>query len=75
MKGKSFKKKLNKFVVAYLDITLIRNKFESFSIQSGIFQDKLKLSGVTTLFEGGNEWGIGDFRLMSALPRFSKMLE
>ena len=66
---------MNKFVVVYLDITLVRNKFESFSIQSGIFQDRLKLSGVTTLFESGNEWGIGDFRLISVLLRFSKMLE
>ena len=45
------------------------------SLQTGIFPDKLKIARVTTLFKGGENCELGNYRLMSVLPWFSKILQ
>ena len=44
-------------------------------LQSGIFQDKLKVARVTPLFKGGRNYELGNYRSISLLPFFSKINE
>ena len=44
------------------------------SFQWSISQTNQKLNELP-IFKGGNEWGIGNYRPISVLPCFSKMLE
>ena len=45
------------------------------SIQTGIFPDELKVASVTPTFKGGENWDLGNYRPISVLPCFSKILE
>ena len=45
------------------------------SLQSGIFPDKLKIARVTPSFKKGSDSELGNYRPMSVLPCFSKILE
>ena len=45
------------------------------SLQTGIFPDKLKIARVTPLFKGGENCELGNYRPISVLPCFSKILE
>ena len=47
----------------------------NFSLQSSIFPDKLKIARVTPLFKGGGKYELGNYRPISVLPCFSKILE
>ena len=44
-------------------------------IQTGIFPDKLKIARVTPLFKGGENYELGNYRPISVIPCFSKILE
>ena len=45
------------------------------SIETGIFPDELKIASVTPIFKGGENWNLGNYRPISVLPCFSKILE
>ena len=45
------------------------------SLENGIFSDKLKISRLIPLFKAGDPVNISNYRPMSVLPCFSKMLE
>ena len=45
------------------------------SLESGIFPDKLKIARVIPLFKAGDPANISNYRPISVLPFFSKMLE
>ena len=45
------------------------------SLQTGNFPDKLKHARVTPVFKGGKNYEIGNYRLISVLPCFSKILD
>ena len=45
------------------------------SIQQGIFPDSLKIAKVTPTFKSGDKGNISDYRPISILPVFSKVLE
>ena len=45
------------------------------SIVKGIFPDDLKIAYVTPVFKGGDEKDLGNYRPISVLPCFSKILE
>ena len=45
------------------------------SLESGIFPDKLKIARVIPLFKAGDPANISNYRPISVLPSFSKMLE
>ena len=45
------------------------------SIQTGTFPDELKIASVTPIFRGGENWNLGNCRLISVLPCFSKILK
>ena len=45
------------------------------SLQTGIFLDKLKIARVTPLFKGDENYELGNYRPVSVLPCFSKILE
>ena len=45
------------------------------SIQSGIFLDELKIASVTPIFKGGENWNLRNYRPLSVLACFSKILE
>ena len=45
------------------------------SLETGIFLDKLKIARVTPLFTGGENYELGNYRPISVLPCFSKILE
>ena len=47
----------------------------NFSPQIGIFRDKLNIARVTPLFKGGENHELGNYRPISTLPCFSKILE
>ena len=47
----------------------------NFSLQTGIFPDKLKNARVTPLFKGGEKYELGNYRLISVLLCSSKSLE
>ena len=47
----------------------------SMSLENGIFPDSLKLAKVTPLFKNGNAEDINNYRPISVLPCFSKILE
>ena len=44
-------------------------------LQTGIFPDKLKIARVTPLFKEGENYELGNYRPISVLPCFSKILE
>ena len=45
------------------------------SIEKGVFPNALKIAGVTPLFKGGDPSDISNYRPISVLPCFSKILE
>ena len=45
------------------------------SLQTGIFRDKLKIARVTPLFKGGENYELGNYRIISVLPCLSKIVE
>ena len=45
------------------------------SLQTGIFPGKLKIARITPLFKGGENYELGNYRPISVLPCFSKILE
>ena len=45
------------------------------SIQTGIFSAELKIASFTPIFNGGENWNLGNYRPISVLPCFSKILE
>ena len=45
------------------------------SIQQGIFPDSLKIAKVTPTFKSGDKGNVSDYRPISILPVFSKVLE
>ena len=45
------------------------------SIVKGIFPDDLKIARVTPVFKGGDEKDLGNYRPISVLHCFSKILE
>ena len=45
------------------------------SLQTGIFPEKLKIAGVLPSFKGGDNRELGNYRPISVLPCFSKILE
>ena len=45
------------------------------SLQNGTFPDKLKIARVTLLFKNGSDSDLGNYRPISVLPCFSKILE
>ena len=45
------------------------------SLQTGIFPDKPKIARVTPLFKEGENYELGNYRPISVLPCFSKILE
>ena len=45
------------------------------SLGNGIFSDKLKISRLIPLFKAGDPVNISNYRPISVLPCFSKMLE
>ena len=45
------------------------------SLESGIFSDKLKIARVIPLYKAGDPANISNYRPISVLPCFSKMLE
>ena len=49
--------------------------FFDMSLVSGIFPDKLKITTVIPLYEAGDRANISNYRPISVLPCFSKMLE
>ena len=52
-------------------LTIIFNK----SLNEGIFPDSMKLAEVVPLFKGGNKYTLTNYRPISLLPIFSKLLE
>jgi hypothetical protein len=45
------------------------------SFQQGIFPDKLKVAKITPIFKSGEQTNVSNYRLISVLPVFSKVLE
>ena len=45
------------------------------SLEKGIFPDELKIASVTPIYKTGDENDFGNYRPISVLPYFSKMLE
>ena len=45
------------------------------SIQQGIFPDSLKIANVTLIFKSGDKGNVRNYRSISILPVFSKVLE
>ena len=45
------------------------------SLQTGVFPDKLKIARVIPLFKGGENYKLGNYKPISVLPCFSKILE
>ena len=45
------------------------------SFQSGIFPDKIKIAKVIPLFKSGDDSTFNNYRPVSLLPQFSKILE
>ena len=44
-------------------------------MEKGIFSDELKIDRVAPIYKTGDENDFGNYRPISVLPRFSKMLE
>ena len=59
------------FGVLYKPLSHIFN----LSLQTGIFPDKLKIANVTPLFKGVENYEFGNYRSISLLTCFSKILE
>ena len=45
------------------------------SFQSGVFPDEMKIAKIVPLFKSGNRQEFSNYRPVSILPQFSKMLE
>ena len=45
------------------------------SLEKGVFLDDLKITRVTPVFKGGDRSKLGNYRVRSVLPCFSKVLE
>ena len=45
------------------------------SLEKGIFLEDLKIARITPIFEAGDESKMGNYRPISVLPCFSKILE
>ena len=45
------------------------------TLKTGFFSDKSKIARVTTLFKGGENYELGNYRRISVLPCFPKILE
>ena len=68
-----------------VSFNVIKKCFESFHkpllhifdvlLQNGIFPDELKITGVTPLFRNGSDSDLGNYRPISVLLCFSKILE
>ena len=65
--------KIIKSVYNYIKIPLKRI-FEN-SIQTGIFPEKMKIAKITPIFKSGQEELLTNYRPISVLPCFSKILE
>ena len=57
----------------YIKLPLF-NIFQT-SIREGVFPDKLKIAKVTPVFKAGDATSLGNYRPISILPVFSKVLE
>ena len=76
----SLKKKVDE-----ISFNVIKNRFSELnmplkylfdmSLESGIFLDKLKIARVIPLYKAGDPANISNYRPISVLPCFSKMLE
>ena len=65
----------NTIIDNYNEIKLpLFNIYQS-SIKEGIFPDKLKIAKVTPIFKAGDAASLGNYRPISVLPVFSKILE
>ena len=53
----------------------IKYLFENSIEKKGVFSDALKIARVTPFFKGGDPSNISNYRLISVLPCFSKILE
>ena len=62
-----------KFVVGAL-VRPIKHIF-NLSLEKGIFPDNLKIARITPIFKSGNEEFVNNYRPISVLPCFSKVLE
>ena len=45
------------------------------SLVEGIFLDEMKIARITPIYEGGDKEDVVNYRLISVLPCFSKILE
>ena len=45
------------------------------SLQTAIFPNKVKIARVTPIFKEGENYELGNYRLISVLPCFSKIVE
>ena len=86
LKDALYSLKPNKSLPYYnINYDAIRNAFGSLlkllkhvfnlSLTKGIFHDKLKIARVIPIFKVGGTLGLGNYRPISVLPCFSKMLE
>ena len=67
------------------NVRVIKNAFDAFktpllhicnlSLKNGEFPEKMKLAKVLPLFKSGNKCDVGNYRPISLLPLFSKILE
>ena len=64
---------LVKAVIQYIKVPLTH--ICNISLQSGLFPDKMKLAKVVPLFKSGDRKEISNYRPVSVLPQFSKILE
>ena len=57
------------------EIFVILKHIFNISLAKGVFADKLKIARVTTIFKKGNNTLVTNYRPISVLPCFSKLLE
>ena len=50
-------------------------KIKKISLESGIFPDYMKIANIVPLFKSGDEEQFSNFRPVSILPQFAKILE
>ena len=65
----------NIIIVAYNSLKNILFHIFKVSIKQGIFPDRLKIAGVTPIFKSGAKGNVSNYRPISILPVFSKVLE
>ena len=49
--------------------------FLTFLVKLGFFADEVKITSVTPIFNVDENWNLGNYRPISLLPCFSKILE